>query len=91
MGRINQQRAALSSSRGGTRGLIYEPKKIRPVDKGISFYELAKFARRRKTIQFLVDKAKCDRSTAKRWLSGKSPPSGRAVGVVFADIMARLQ
>jgi hypothetical protein len=80
-------------SRPGRRSkrLKYEPKKILPVDERISFYDFAKFARRKKTIQFLVDRAECDPSTAKRWLAGKSPASGAAVRAIVADIMVRLR
>ncbi len=70
--------------------LKYEPKKIAAVDRRISFRDLAKLAAPRKTIEFLVERADCDPSTAKRWLSGKSPASGRAVSVVIADITSRL-
>lgn len=88
MGTRTSQRRPLRSNR---RGLIYEPKNIRPVDDRISFRDLAKFAVPRKTVDFLVARARCDRSTAKRWLSGKSPASGRAVSVVFADILSRYE
>lgn len=72
-------------------GLKYEPKKIRPVDGRISFRDLAKFAQPRKTVDFLVERAGCDRSTAKRWLAGKSPASGRAVTALFAELASRLE
>lgn len=81
-------RRRVSSNR---RGLIYEPKKFQPVDRRISFRELAKLAQPRKTVEYLAERASCDRSTAKRWLSGKSPASGRAVTAVFADIASRLE
>lgn len=81
----------LSSLRRRSKRLKYEPKKISPVDERISFYEFAKFARRRKTVQFLVDRADCDPSTAKRWLKGTSPASGAAVRAIVADIMVRLR
>lgn len=84
----SRQRRRLPSNRGG---LIYEPKNIRPVDRRISFRDLARLAAPRKTVQFLVERAECDPSTAKRWLAGKSPASGKAVGAVVADIMSRLQ
>ncbi|MGE0579352.1 hypothetical protein, partial [Reyranella sp.] len=87
MGTSSNQRRASSNP----RGLIYEPKKIRPVDRRISFRDLAKLAQPRKTIEYLVERGGCDRSTAKRWLSGASPASGRAVGAVVADIMSRLR
>ena len=87
MGIESTARRVLRSNRGG---LKYEPKNIRHVDRRISFRDLAKLASPRKTIEFLVERADCDRSTAKRWLSGRSPASGRAVNVVFADIMSRL-
>lgn len=87
MGTESTARRVLRSNRGG---LKYEPKNIRPVDRRISFRELAKLAAPRKTIDFLVERAACDRSTAKRWLAGRSPASGRAVVAVVADIMSRL-
>lgn len=68
----------------------YAPKKIRPVDDRISFRDLAKFARRRKTEQFLVDRTGCDASTAKRWLSGKSRAPADAAFKILADILARV-
>jgi len=76
--------------RSNRRGLKYEPKNIRPVDGRIPFSVVAKVAAPRKTIQYLVERTGCDPSTAKRWLSGKSPASSRANNVVFADIMARV-
>lgn len=80
-------------ARSNRTGLEYEPKKITPVDDRISFHDLAKLAARRKTIQFLCDRAGCDPSTAKRWLSRarKSRVPDRAIYVVLADIFARLE
>lgn len=73
------------------RGLIFEPKKNRVGEQRIPFRDLAKLAAPRKTVAFLVEQADCDPSTAKRWLSGQSPASGKAVRIVFANIMARLE
>lgn len=67
----------------------FAPKKIPAVDDRISFYDLAKFAAPRKTIEFLVERTGRDASTAKRWLAGKSRPSDAAVNAIWADIHSR--
>jgi len=67
----------------------FAPKKIRLDGKRISFRDVAKFARPRKTIEFLCDKTGKDRSTVKRWLSGESRVPDTASNAVWADIFAR--
>jgi hypothetical protein len=69
----------------------FAPKKIWSVDERISFRDLAKFAARRKTIEFLCERTGCDASTAKRWLNGASRVPDRAVYALCADIFSRLQ
>lgn len=64
-------------------------KKIRPVDRRISFRDLAKLASPRKTEQFLAAKTGSDRRSARRWLRGDRAPAG-AVYAVLADIFARI-
>ena len=73
------------------QGRKFAPKKIRLVDERIFFRDLAKFASRRKTIEFLVDKTKCDTSTAKRWLAGTSRAPAGAVYAICADIFSRME
>lgn len=73
------------------RGLKYEPKKIRPVDRRISFRDLARLAAPRKTVAFLVERLDCSPATAKRHLSGRSRVPGAAVYVVLADIFSRIE
>lgn len=72
------------------RGRKFAPKKIGTRAERISFRDLAKFAYRRKTIEFLCERTACDASTAKRWLSGESRVPDRAVYAVCADIFGRL-
>jgi hypothetical protein len=71
-------------------GRKFAPKKIALPKDRISFRDLAKFAYRRKTIEFLCERTACDASTAKRWLSGESRVPDRAVYAVCADIFGRL-
>lgn len=87
MGTGSNQRRTTSN----LRGRKFEPKKICPVDRRISFRDLAKIAAPRKTVQFLVERLACDRSTAKRHLSGRSRVPGTAVYVVLADIFSRIE
>lgn len=87
MGESKLLAARTSNLQGGK----FAPKKIRPVDKRISFRDLAKFAIPHKTEQFLVDHTGCDESTAKRWLRGRSRAPGEAVCAIFADIFARIE
>jgi hypothetical protein len=61
------------------------------VDRKILFRDLARFAVPRRAEQFLVKHTGCGRSTAKRWLSGKSRASGDAVCALVADILVRLR
>lgn len=65
-------------------------KNIRPVDRRISFRDLARLAVPRKTEQFLVERTGCDASTARRWLSGYSRAPASAVYAVCADIFSRI-
>jgi hypothetical protein len=88
MGIESTARRVLPSNREGRK---YAPKKIGPVDRRISFRDLAKFAVPRKTQQFLVDRTGCDAATAKRWLSGHSRPPATAVYAVCADIFSRIE
>lgn len=81
---------SVSGSRRRNNGSRNGPKKIRSVDRRIPFRDLARFAAPRRTEKFLIQHTGCGRSTAKRWLSGKSRPSGDAVCVVVADILVRL-
>lgn len=81
-------RRLVPSNREGRK---YAPKNIRPVDRRISFRDLAKFAVPRKTQQFLVDRTGCDAATAKRWLSGDSRPPAVAVYALCADIFSRIE
>lgn len=67
----------------------YVPKKIRAVDKRISFRDLARLASPRKTEQFLADKTGSDPRSARRWLRGERAPA-EAVYAVLADIFARI-
>lgn len=73
------------------RGRKYAPKKIRPVDEGISFRDLAKFAARRKTIEFLCERTDCDPSTAKRWLSGESRAPAHVLREIVVDVLSRVE
>lgn len=59
--------------------------------KTIPFRDLARFAVPMRTEQFFVKHTGCARSTAKRWLSGKSRASGDAVCALVADILVRLR
>lgn len=72
-------------------GRKFAPKKIRVAKDRISFRDLAKFAARRKTIEFLCERTGCDASTAKRWLNGASRVPDRAVYALCADIFSRLE
>ena len=67
----------------------YVRQNIRPVDRRISFRDLAKLASPRKTEHFLAAKTGSDRRSARRWLRGERAPAG-AVYAVLADIFARI-
>lgn len=71
-------------------GRKFAPKKISTPKERISFRDLAKFASKRKTIEFLCERTGCDASTAKRWLNGASRVPDRAVYALCADIFSRL-
>lgn len=88
MGTESSARHRVASNFEGRKS---EPKKIRPVDGRISFRDLAKLAAPRKTVAFLVERLACDRSTAKRHLSGRSRVPGTAVYAVLADIFSRIE
>ncbi|MBN9007280.1 MAG: hypothetical protein J0H40_17925 [Rhizobiales bacterium] len=88
MGRESTARRVRSSNFRGDKSVT---KKMRIGADRISFRDLARFAARRKTEQFLADRTGVDERTAKRWLSGKSRATGTAVSVVVADILSRLE
>ncbi len=87
MSESSQRRRAASNFVGGKS----VTKKIGLRRDRISFRDLARFAARRKTEQFLSDRTGCDQRTAKRWLSGASRTPGNAVSAVLADILDRLE
>lgn len=74
----------VSGSRRRKNGARNGPKKI-------PFRDLARFAQPRRTEQFLMQRTGAVRSTAKRWLSGRSRASGDAVCALVADILVRLR
>lgn len=83
----SQRRLAPSNFRGRKSA----PTKIQRPSERISFRDLAKFAARRKTEEYLVERTGCNGSTAKRWLSGASRAPASALGAVIADIFSRAE
>ena len=87
VGELETRRVRASNFRGDKS----VTKKIRSSGERILFRDLARFAQRRKTEQFLADRTGSDPRTAKRWLSRKSRAPAQAVYAVLADIFARIE
>lgn len=86
MGTTSNQRRAPSNF--GTDK--YVRKNIRPVERRISFRDLARLASPRKTEQYLAARTGKDPRSARRWLRGDSAPAS-AVYAVMADIFSRIE
>ena len=79
-----------SRAPSNARGVILVTQNIRGDGERISFRELARFARKNKTVAFLAERTGRDQRTAKRWLSKGGRAPDYAIGAVLADILGRL-
>lgn len=81
-------RAALRSyGRGSNRAPDkFAPKEIQPVERGISFSDLARMAWPEKTEFHLAALLRVDPKTCRRWLRSKSEPPADAAMFVINEI-----